>query len=71
MSPGISSNAEDFEIGFILGLLNLRQGEKCKIEIFALWNWTWEMNHETVRVDMRGIEGRGLYLGKVSSEEVD
>lgn len=30
-----------------------------------------EMNHETVRVDMRGIEGRGLYLGKVSSEEVD
>lgn len=29
---------EDFEIGFILGLLNLRQREKCKIEIFELWN---------------------------------
>lgn len=48
----------NFEVGFILGLLD-RGKEKCKIEIFELWNWTWEMNHETTGVEVSRIEDRG------------
>lgn len=37
-----------------------------KISLFELWNQTGGMNHKTSGVNVREIEGRGLYLRKCS-----